>query len=62
MELSYERRKKCVVSNKVMFVIAYRLSTILQADQILVVEDGHITGEGTYEELMEKHAYYKKIV
>ncbi|MFD0769451.1 hypothetical protein ACFQZ1_11450 [Bacillus sp. CGMCC 1.60114] len=53
MELSYERRKKCVVSNKIMFVIAYCLSTILQADQILVVEDGHITGEGTHEELME---------
>ncbi|MEI4832379.1 hypothetical protein WAX78_23665 [Bacillus sp. FJAT-53711] len=61
MELSYERRKKCVVSNKTRFVIAYRLSTILQVDQILVVEDGNITGVGTYEKLMENHAYYKKL-
>lgn len=61
MELSYERRKKCVVSNKMMFVIAYRLSTILQVDQILVVEDGNITGVGTYAKLMENHTYYKKL-
>ncbi|PEA55589.1 multidrug ABC transporter permease [Bacillus pseudomycoides] len=48
--------------NKTTFVIAHRLSTILQADQILVLEDGNITGVGTHEELMENHAYYKKIV
>lgn len=51
-----------VSSNKTTFVIAHRLSTILQANQILVLEDGDITGVGTHEELMENHAYYKKIV
>ncbi|SFJ47740.1 ABC transporter ATP-binding protein [Bacillus sp. 71mf] len=87
-ELSYGRRKKCIVSrddeatasldseseakiqealmntslNKTTFVIAHRLSTVLQADQILVLEDGNITGVGTHEELMENHAYYPKIV
>lgn len=48
--------------NKTTLVIAHRLSTILQADQILVLEDGHVTGVGKHEELMENHTYYKKIV
>ncbi|HDX9578656.1 TPA: hypothetical protein ROX88_002199 [Bacillus pseudomycoides] len=48
--------------NKTTLVIAHRLSTILQADQILVLEDGHVTGLGTHEELMDNHTYYKKIV
>ncbi|MCM3736964.1 ABC transporter ATP-binding protein/permease [Bacillus cytotoxicus] len=48
--------------NKTTLVIAHRLSTILQADQILVLEDGRVTGVGTHEELMDNHTYYKKIV
>ena len=43
-------------------MIAHRLSTVVQADTILVLENGNITGTGTHEELMKYHPYYKKIV
>ncbi|MGG2017091.1 hypothetical protein [Bacillus sp. S10(2024)] len=48
--------------HKTTIVVAHRLSTILQTDQIIVLEDGHVTGVGTHEELMDNHTYYKKIV
>ncbi|EFU39206.1 ABC transporter related protein [Paenibacillus vortex V453] len=39
-------------------VIAHRLSTVVEADQIIVLEKGHITGSGTHEELIESHPSY----
>ncbi|MFF5996156.1 ABC transporter ATP-binding protein [Lysinibacillus sp. KU-BSD001] len=43
-------------------IIAHRLSTITHADQIIVLENGHISGTGTHQELLQEHAYYKKLV
>ena len=40
------------------FVIAHRLSTIRKADQILVIEDGHIAEQGTHDELIAKEGRY----
>lgn len=42
-------------------IIAHRLSTVIHADQILVIENGQLTGQGTHEELFEKHKLYKKL-
>jgi ATP-binding cassette subfamily B protein AbcA/BmrA len=39
-------------------VIAHRLSTVVEADQIIVLEKGHITGSGTHEELIRSHPSY----
>ena len=39
-------------------VVAHRLSTIKNADEIAVVDDGSIKEQGTHEELMEKHGIY----
>jgi len=43
-------------------IIAHRLSTVTHADQLIVLENGEITGRGTHQELMERHAYYQKLV
>ncbi len=42
-------------------VIAHRLATIQQADQILVMENGEIVEKGTHQELLEKGGYYHKL-
>ncbi|OCA89506.1 ABC transporter ATP-binding protein [Bacillus sp. FJAT-27986] len=39
-------------------VIAHRLSTVVNADQLLFIEKGEITGRGTHEELMQTHKLY----
>ena len=43
-------------------VIAHRLSTIRHCDRILVVDDGHIAEEGTYDELLEKGGLFTELV
>ncbi|MBP5384182.1 MAG: ATP-binding cassette domain-containing protein [Lachnospiraceae bacterium] len=43
-------------------VIAHRLSTIRQCDRILVMEDGRIEEEGTYDELMKKQGFFAELV
>jgi len=43
-------------------VVAQRVSTIMGADQILVIEDGHAVGLGTHHELMERCPTYLEIV
>lgn len=43
-------------------IVAQRVSTITDADQILVMEDGEIVGRGTHAELLESNAVYQEIV
>jgi ATP-binding cassette subfamily B protein len=43
-------------------IIAQRVSTILDADQILVIEDGEIVDRGTHDELLESSETYAEIV
>jgi ABC-type multidrug transport system fused ATPase/permease subunit len=40
------------------FVIAHRLSTIRKADQILVVNEGHIIERGTHQSLLAEQGFY----
>jgi ATP-binding cassette, subfamily B, bacterial len=42
-------------------VIAHRLSTILKADQILVVNEGRIVERGAHAELLERHGLYGEL-
>lgn len=43
-------------------VIAHRLSTVVDADQIIVLEQGRVTGVGSHEELLATHSLYRKLV
>jgi ABC-type multidrug transport system fused ATPase/permease subunit len=43
------------------FVIAHRLSTVMNADQILVIEDGEITEKGTHDELARAGGRYSRL-
>jgi subfamily B ATP-binding cassette protein MsbA len=47
-----------LLCNRTTFVVAHRLSTIRQADQILVVENGHVVERGTHDVLYEQRGRY----
>ena len=47
--------------NKTCIIVAQRISTILNADQIIILDDGKIVGKGTHEELMRNNETYREI-
>ena len=47
-----------MMEGRTSFIVAHRLSTIREADVILVMKDGHIIEQGNHEELMAKHGFY----
>lgn len=51
-----------VTTDATVVVVAQRVSTIRDADQILVLEDGRVVGRGTHEELLRDCATYREIV
>lgn len=48
-------------TNATIFIVAQRISTIMHADQIIVLDKGNIVGKGTHEELLENCEIYKEI-
>lgn len=46
---------------KTVLIVAQRISTIMQADQIIVLDDGRVVGKGTHAELLENCDTYKEI-
>ena len=48
-------------SGSTVLIVAQRISTIMNAEQILVLEDGKIVGKGTHEELMKNCSAYQEI-
>ena len=47
--------------DKTVIIVAQRINTILNADQIIVLEDGKVVGKGTHEELVKNNETYKQI-
>ena len=47
--------------NKTVIIVAQRISTILNADQIVVLDEGKVVGIGTHQELMENNEVYRQI-
>jgi ATP-binding cassette subfamily B protein len=55
------RGMRFVMQGRTTFVIAHRISTVKQADLVLVVEKGRITQMGTHDQLMEEEGHYREI-
>lgn len=50
-----------MMQRRTSFIVAHRLSTIQEADVILVMKDGKIIEQGKHEELLEKNGFYAKL-
>ena len=50
-----------LLENETVFIIAQRISSLKDADMILVVENGRITQQGTHKELVEEEGYYRTV-
>lgn len=53
---------KAETTDAAVLMIAQRVSTVMDADQIIVLEDGKIVGQGTHRELLESSEVYREIV
>jgi ABC-type transport system involved in Fe-S cluster assembly fused permease/ATPase subunit len=49
------------MKNRTSIVIAHRLSTVVHAGLICVMDNGKIVEQGTHKELLEMNGYYKKL-
>ena len=50
-----------LMQNRTSIVIAHRLSTVENADRILVMEQGSIVESGSHHDLMQQNGYYSKL-
>jgi ATP-binding cassette subfamily B multidrug efflux pump len=50
-----------IIQGRTSFVIAHRLKTILNADYIVVLNQGEVIEEGTHEELLEARGFYAEL-
>lgn len=57
-ELKIQEALKQLLIGRTSFIIAHRLNTIKNADQIIVVENGEIIEQGSHEELLEQNGFY----
>lgn len=53
---------KPVTEDKAVVIIAQRISTVVDADQILVLDNGEVVGKGTHEELKQSNKIYQEIM
>ena len=61
-ELKIQDAFATMMKGRTTFIVAHRLSTIRNANCILVMKDGDIIEQGTHEELMERGGFYKELV
>lgn len=60
-ELNVQRAFAEMVKGRTSFVVAHRLSTIREADVILVMRSGHVVEQGSHEELLQRGGFYKQL-
>lgn len=60
-EATLRRRLKEITQEATVLIVAQRISTIINADKIIVMNEGQIVGQGTHEELMASNEIYQAI-
>lgn len=60
-EMRVQKAMKDLMEGRTSFVVAHRLSTIMEVDNILVMKDGNIIEQGDHKSLMEKNGFYSQI-
>ncbi len=60
-EIRIQKAFARMMEGRTSFIVAHRLSTIREADVILVMKDGHIIEQGTHEALLEKKGFYAEL-
>ena len=60
-EIQIQKAFDAMMKGRTSFIVAHRLSTIQEADLILVMRDGHIVEQGRHEELLAKRGFYSEL-
>ena len=60
-EIKIQKAFNTMMEGRTSFVVAHRLSTIREADVILVMRDGHIVEQGTHDTLLQKNGFYAQL-
>lgn len=60
-EIRIQKAFAAMMEGRTSFIVAHRLSTIQEADVILVMKDGHIIEQGTHELLLARHGFYAEL-
>lgn len=60
-EIRIQKAFATMMEGRTSFIVAHRLSTIKEADVILVMKDGHIIEQGSHEELLERKGFYAEL-
>ena len=60
-EFKIQEAMALLMKNRTNFVVAHRLSTIKNADKILVIKDGDVIEQGTHEKLLKEDGFYAKL-
>ena len=60
-EAKIQKAFDTMMQGRTSFIVAHRLSTIREADVILVMRDGRVVEQGTHEELLQKDGFYEQL-